>query len=138
MNANQKRPIITVVVGRFEDIVNRGLRALIDEDKSLELVAVGIPCERLSATFTAYRPDVAIVTSGALIRAAKIRALHEKFPETHLLVLADDPTADECQELVSSGATACIAKSSDARDVLQAIHLASRGLHLLPATEPGA
>ena len=41
--------------------------------------------------------------------------------------------------MLSFGATACLAKSTEARDVLHAIHLASRGLHVLPpATATGA
>ena len=32
---------ITVLVGRFEDLLARGLRSLIDEDPSLKLVAAG-------------------------------------------------------------------------------------------------
>jgi DNA-binding NarL/FixJ family response regulator len=36
---------------------------------------------------------------------------------------------------LSSAPTACPAKSAEARDVLHAIHLASRGLHVLPATD---
>ena len=35
--------------------------------------------------------------------------------------------------MLAFGATACLAKSTEARDVLHAIHLASRGLHVLPA-----
>ena len=41
--------------------------------------------------------------------------------------------------MLAFGATACLAKSTEARDVLHAIHLASRGLHVLPPAgmEPG-
>jgi DNA-binding NarL/FixJ family response regulator len=38
--------------------------------------------------------------------------------------------------MLSFGATACLAKSTESRDVLHAIHLASRGLHVLPPVEP--
>src|ERR1700726_3126867 len=34
--------------------------------------------------------------------------------------------------MLAFGATACLAKSTEARDVLHAIHLASRGLTVLP------
>jgi len=42
------------------------------------------------------------------------------------------PTPSECRQMLAFGATACLAKSTEARDVLHAIHLASRGLHVLP------
>jgi DNA-binding NarL/FixJ family response regulator len=39
--------------------------------------------------------------------------------------------------MLSFGATACLAKTTEARDVLNAIHLASRGMHVLPTTGAG-
>jgi DNA-binding NarL/FixJ family response regulator len=36
--------------------------------------------------------------------------------------------------MLAFGATACLAKSTQARDVLNAIHLASRGMQLMPPT----
>ncbi len=39
--------------------------------------------------------------------------------------------------MLAFGATACLAKSTEARDILHAIHLASRGMHVVPAADPG-
>jgi DNA-binding NarL/FixJ family response regulator len=36
--------------------------------------------------------------------------------------------------MLAFGATACLSKETQARDILNAIHLASRGLHVLPRT----
>jgi NarL family two-component system response regulator LiaR len=126
------RPLISVAIARFEDIVSRGLQSLVDSDGSLQLVASGIPHERLASALGAYRPDVAILNFGSLASASEIRELHHEFPTTRLLVLANRPTASEVQQMIAFGATACLAKSTQARDVLHAIHLASRGLHVLP------
>jgi DNA-binding NarL/FixJ family response regulator len=132
------RPPISVVVGQFEDIVARGLTSLIAGDTNLELVATGIRTEQLPATLVAYAPDVAIVNFGSLAGAAEIREMHGEFPGTRLLVLANRPTAAESRQLLAFGATACLSKSSEARDILHAIHLASRGLHLLPPIDTPA
>jgi DNA-binding NarL/FixJ family response regulator len=51
------------------------------------------------------------------------------------VVLANRPTATESRQLLAFGATACLGKGSQARDVLHAIHLASRGLHVLPPAD---
>jgi DNA-binding NarL/FixJ family response regulator len=126
------RPPVSVAVARFEDIVARGLRALIDEDQSLHLVAAGVPHEQIAATLSAHRPQVAILNFGSLASASELRDLHRAFPETRLVVLANRPTPSECRQMLAFGATACLAKSTEARDVLHAIHLASRGLHVLP------
>ena len=38
--------------------------------------------------------------------------------------------------MLALGATACLGKAVEGRDVLNAIHLASRGLHVLPHSTP--
>jgi DNA-binding NarL/FixJ family response regulator len=129
-----QRAPVTVAVARFEDIVARGLRALIDEDESLELVADGVPHEALSETLSRSHPQVALLNFGSLASAAELRELHHGHPTTRLVVMANRPTPTECRQLLAFGATACLAKSTEARDVLHAIHLASRGLHVLPPT----
>lgn len=126
------RAPVRVAVAQFEDIVARGLRALIDEDESLELVASGVEHDQLPRMLASDEPDVAIVNFGSLASAAELRGLHRKFPATRLVVLANRPTSTESRQMLAFGATACLSKSSEARDVLHAIHLASRGLHVLP------
>jgi DNA-binding NarL/FixJ family response regulator len=126
------RSSVRVAVAQFEDIVAHGLRALITEDESLELVADGVPHEQLNAALSTHHPDVALLNFGSLTSASELRELHHAFAETRLVVLANRPTPSECRQMLAFGATACLAKSTEARDVLHAIHLASRGLHVLP------
>ncbi|HUE26802.1 MAG TPA: response regulator transcription factor [Solirubrobacteraceae bacterium] len=127
---------VRVAVAQFEDIVSRGLRVLVDEDDNLELVASGIEHEQLTSALTEHQPDVALVNFGSLASAAELRDLHRQFPNTKLVVLANRPTAPESRQMLAFGATACLSKNSEARDVLHAIHLASRGLHVLPPAQP--
>jgi DNA-binding NarL/FixJ family response regulator len=115
--------------------VSRGLISLITEDANLELMESDVSADRFADVLADDEPDVAIVNFGSLTSAAVIRDLHNRFPTTRLLVLANRPTATETRQLLAFGATACLAKSSQARDLLHAIHLASRGLHLLLPAE---
>ena len=133
------RTPVRVAVAQFEDIVAHGLRALINEDESLNLVADGVPHTQLTSALSTYHPDVALLNFGSLTSAIELRDLHRHFVETRLVVLANRPTPSECRQMLAFGATACLAKSTEARDVLHAIHLASRGLHVLPPAgmEPG-
>ena len=126
------RAPIRLAVADFEDIVARGLRALIEEDTNLNLVADRLAHGKLASSLAELRPDVAIINFGSLESAADLRDLHRGFPATRLVVLANRPTTADCRQLIAFGATACLAKSTQARDVLHAIHLASRGLHVLP------
>src|SRR3954465_5658241 len=58
--------------------------------------------------------------------------LPERHPGTRIVVLANRPTAAECNQMLSFGAAACISKETQGRDIINAIHLASRGMHVLP------
>jgi DNA-binding NarL/FixJ family response regulator len=125
-------PTISVAISRFEDLVGRGLRALIDEDETLQPVAVDVPHEHLGEVLKQHRPLVAIINFGSLASAAELRELHRHVPATRLVVLSNRPTGAESRQMLAFGATACLAKSTQGRDVLHAIHLASRGLHVIP------
>ncbi len=136
------RQSIDIAVAQFEDIVNRGLRSLIDADPHLRLVATDVPAEEMDAMLAAHGPDVAILNFASLSRPAELRDLHATFPAVRLMVLANNPSTAECRQMIGFGATACLAKNTEARDVLHTIYLASRGMHVLSsageaAYEPG-
>jgi DNA-binding NarL/FixJ family response regulator len=61
-----------------------------------------------------------------------VLVLHRRFPETRIVLLADRPTTAECTQMLAYGATGCLSKETEARDVVRALHLASRGMHVLP------
>jgi DNA-binding NarL/FixJ family response regulator len=123
---------ITVAVGQFDDLLARGVRGLIEDDARLELVASDVTAAQLTMVLRARHPDVAILDAGELRSPAEVRSLTASHPRTHLLLLADRPSSVECAQLLAFGAAACLAKATQARDVLNAIHLASRGLQLTP------
>ena len=123
---------ITIVSARFEDLVSIGLGALIAEDPNLDLVAEGIELDKLEAALTEHKPSVVLINFGSLPNPAMIYQLHQGHPDTRIVVLANRPTAAECNQMLSFGATACISKETQGRDIINAIHLASRGMHVLP------
>ena len=131
------RPPITVSLARFEDIISVGLQSLIEGDSNLALVATDVEQDLMGATLAEHRPHVAILNFGSLHSPADLRELSAVRPETRLLVLANNPSTAECRQMIGFGATACLAKSTEARDVLHAIYLASRGLHVLPGDVEG-
>jgi DNA-binding NarL/FixJ family response regulator len=123
---------ITVAVGRFDDLIARGLRGLIDDDERLELIAEDVTPAQLPMMLRGRRPDVAILDAGRLRSPAEVRSIAARHPTTHLLLLAERPSSVESAQLLAFGASACLAKATQSRDVLNAIHLASRGLQLTP------
>ena len=122
----------TVLGAKFEDLVAIGLRVLISEDPNLELVAEGVAMESVEAEIERHRPDVALLNFGTLGSPGQVLQLHRAYPDTRIVVLANRPTAAECNQMLSFGATACLSKETEARDIVTALHLASRGMHLLP------
>jgi DNA-binding NarL/FixJ family response regulator len=126
------RSPVTVVAAKFEDLVAVGLRVLISEDPNLELVAADVPATEVERAIERHGPSVVLLNFGTLGSPAQVFQLHQTFPETRVVVLANRPTAAECNQMLSFGATACLSKETEARDVINAIHLASRGMHVLP------
>lgn len=130
---------VTVVTAAFEDLVAVGLRQLIESDGNLRLVASDVPLDRIEAKLGELEPAVVVLNFGSLPTPAAVYQLHQARPQTRIVVLANRPTAAECNQMLSFGATACISKETQARDIINAIHLASRGMHVLPrsAALPG-
>ena len=128
----------TVVSAEFEDLVSIGLAALISEDPNLELVARDVPVDMLEATIEKHEPDVVLLNFGSLRTPARVYELHQAHPDTRIAVLANRPTAAECNQMLSLGATACLSKETEGRDIVNAIHLASRGMHVLPRSAAAA
>jgi DNA-binding NarL/FixJ family response regulator len=126
------RPTITVAITRFDDLLALGLRAVLADDPSVSLVAHDVTYARIPATLRAHRPVVLILDSGALPDLAAVRALSVAHPTTRLVLLGDVTSAAESAQLLAFGASACLARDTQARDVRNAVHLASRGLQLMP------
>ena len=126
------RRMPSVVSAKFEDLVAVGLGVLIGDDPNLELVAEGVPVGEIEAAIEKHSPSVVLLNFGTLRAPAQVYQLHQAYPDTRIVVLANRPTAAECSQMLSFGATACLSKETEARDIINAIHLASRGMHVLP------
>jgi DNA-binding NarL/FixJ family response regulator len=101
-------------------------------------VASDVEHGRIPVVLRAHRPDVAILDVGALAKLAEVRELSSQYPATRLVLLADAPSMVESAQLLAFGASACLGRNTQSRDVLSAIHLASRGLHVTPRATPAA
>src|SRR3954463_4042165 len=136
------RKPITIVSARFEDLVSIGLQKLISEDTNLLLVETDVELEDLEDVLEREHPAVVLLNFGSLPNAAWVYQLHTSHPDTRIVVLANRPTPAEANQLLSFGATAAISKETQGRDIINAIHLASRGMRVLPrqtaaaSTEP--
>jgi DNA-binding NarL/FixJ family response regulator len=128
----------TLVLAHFDDLLAGGLRELIEGDSSLTILAADVAHDRISVVLGAHRPDVAILDLDALRTLAEVRDLSALHPDTRIVLLAGDPSEAQCVQLLAFGASACLGRDTQSRDVLHAIHLASRGLQVTPRSTPGA
>jgi DNA-binding NarL/FixJ family response regulator len=122
---------ITVAVARFEDLLARGLTSVLQSDRHLRVVATDVEPDRLGVVLRAHRPRVAVLDVDALRNLAQVRSLRRRHPHTALVLVAAAPAAAESAQLLAFGASACLSRATQARDVLNAIHLAARGLQLV-------
>jgi DNA-binding NarL/FixJ family response regulator len=126
---------VPVVAGEFEDLTAFGLRRLLEEDESVEMVAGDVSLEDLETVLDEHDGAVVLLNFGSLPSATVIYNLHRAHPASHVVVLANRPTTAEATQMLSFGAAACIPKEIQARDIITAIHLASRGMNMLPRTK---
>ena len=122
----------TVAITRFEDLLALGLRTLFADDPSVCVVAHDIAHERIGALLRAHHPHVLILDLGALRDLGQLRALSIEHPHTRLVTLGQGLSGAEASQVIAFGASACLAKDTQARDLRNAIHIASRGLQLRP------
>jgi DNA-binding NarL/FixJ family response regulator len=104
----------------------------------MRIVAADVVADRLDSMISEHEPVVAILNLATLTTPSDIRRLHAAHPHTQLLVLATNPTPGECSQLLALGAGACLGRDVEGRDVLNTIHLASRGLQVAPRGESAA
>jgi DNA-binding NarL/FixJ family response regulator len=122
----------TVVTAKFEDLVAIGLEVLISDDPNLELVASDVDGGRIGEALSEHQPAVVVLNFGTLGAPVELLRLHQAHPDTRIVVLANTPTSADCDQMLTFGATACLSKETQARDIINTIHLVSRGMHVLP------
>lgn len=132
------RAPITVALARLDDLIALGLRCLLENDPSVSIVAEDIAYDRLSPVLRTRRPAVLILDVGKLDHLGSVRELCLAHPQTRLVLLGDRLSNVESAQLLAFGASACLSKEAQGRDLINAIHLASRGLQLMPVGAPDA
>jgi DNA-binding NarL/FixJ family response regulator len=126
------RSPITVAITCFEDLIALGLRALFADDPNVSVVAHDIAHDRIGVMLRVHRPQVLILDAGALRDLGELRELCVEHPHTRMVALGQGLSNAESSQLIAFGASACLATSTQARDVRNAVHIASRGLQIMP------
>jgi DNA-binding NarL/FixJ family response regulator len=122
----------TVVVGRFDALLARGLAEVLREDPGICVLATDLEHAALERTVVELTPDVAILDEDAqrlLSAAGSSTGL-----ATGLLVLAHEPRHAYGMQLLAAG-VACVARSVSVEDARAAIQLVAEGGRLFVSSD---
>jgi DNA-binding NarL/FixJ family response regulator len=119
-----ERDTVTVMVGRFDGLVGRGLSATLHEDPCLSVLASDLVGAELERAIAQQLPRVAILDEE--VDHALLAHLQWHQSATGVLVLAHNPTRLLGTSLLAAGAT-CLARAAPAEDILEAVHRVAQG-----------
>lgn len=119
-----QRAIVTVAIGRFEPLIDRGLIDVLREDRHVDILASGLDHQALEVIAAEEMPRVVIL--GEAIERGALGRLRETAPTTGVVVLAHEPTHEYGMRLLAAGAT-CVARNAPTVDLIAAVHLVARG-----------
>ena len=117
---------ITVALGRFDALVERGLRQILGEDRRLRIIGSDLDDAELEHTIAQRSPRVIILDERSALKPTALERLAAARPTTSIVVLAYRPTVAYATRLMALGAS-CLAKDVSAADILSTVHIAADG-----------
>ncbi len=115
---------VTVVVGRFEPLVGRGLVDALCEDQRVSVLASDLDDDALGRVVAQRGPRVVVL--GESVEYGLLAGLKLSQADTGVLVLANRPSRLLGTWLLDAGAT-CVARTAPAEDIIAAVHRAAYG-----------
>ena len=123
-----KAPAIRVVIADDHVLVRQGIRAFLDTQTDLAIVAEAGDADGAAAACAEYKPDVALIDlampGGGI---AAIRTIRATSPATQAILLTSFDDARDILAAVQAGALSCLLKDIDADGLAEAIRKAARG-----------
>lgn len=120
---------ITVMIADDHKIVRMGLKSLLAAEKDLSVVGEAENGALAVKQALKLKPNVVIMdlVMPQLDGVAATRELHEKLPETKVIVLTSYSTSDTIAGAIAAGASGAVMKSADDNDLLAAIRTVASG-----------
>jgi DNA-binding NarL/FixJ family response regulator len=124
---------IGVVIVEDHPVFVNGLRAVLDTDADVEVLAAVATADEALGAARRERPDVVLMDLGLKegdgITAT--RAIHEELPEVAIVVLTMHDDDRSVLAALRAGARGYLLKDSDDERILEAVHAAHRGQAIL-------
>lgn len=118
---------LRILVVEDASLMRDGLTALLGAEAGVEVI--GAVPNRADAvrSAAAARPDVAIVDFTATSGAETIRALHNRWPAVHVLVLTSSRDDGAIRAALRAGAAGCLLRSDSRSELMTALRRLSAG-----------
>lgn len=117
---------ITVVLGRFDTLLSSGLKQILREDRTLQVVGADLDRAALEDAVASEAPQVAILDETAAREPLVLERMRAAQPAIGIIVLAHLPTVACGMRLLAREAS-CLSKDVSGADILAAVHIAADG-----------
>src|SRR5690348_4499099 len=122
--------IVTVVVAGDHHIVRAGVRALLEADEDIEVVAEAADADAALRSVLGHKPDVVLLDldmAGALTSLEAIPGIAERSPRTRVVVLTMQSEPGLARDAMQAGAAGYLLKDSADGELVEAVHRAAAG-----------
>ena len=127
--------MIRVVLVDDQPLIRTGIRALLDAEDDIAVVAEGATGREAVALAEAHRPDVALVDIQMPvmdgIEATRLIAADERLSGVHVVILTNYGLDEYVFNALRAGACGFMVKDTEPADLLQGVRVAARGDALL-------
>jgi EAL domain-containing protein (putative c-di-GMP-specific phosphodiesterase class I)/AmiR/NasT family two-component response regulator len=121
--------LIRVLIAEDERVIRDALSRMVDDEESLELVAVAADAEEAVAMAGRERPDVALIDvkmpGGGGVRAT--REIRRLSPQTRVVALSAYDDRGTVLQMVRAGVSGYLVKGGPPEEIVETIHRSVRG-----------
>lgn len=125
---------VTVILGRFDALLGRGLSEVLGEDQAIRILAGDLDGAGLVRVVAELAPQVAILDEADIVVPSLLGRLRDVHSGMGVVVLASRPTVAYATRLFANGVS-CLSKTATAGDVLAAVRVSASGRRVFADVE---
>jgi len=119
---------ITVVVGQFGALIDRGLRQVLNGDRGLRVLDAGLDHAALEHAVAEHGAQVVVLDEDSAAVSSLPGRLRGARQGVGLVVLAHRPTRAYVKRMVAFGVPVCLATDALEEEIVQGVRLAAGGV----------
>jgi DNA-binding NarL/FixJ family response regulator len=115
------------VVGRFQDVIARGLLGILEQEAALRVLGSGLDHGALERAVARGRAQVVLLDEDNVAEPAVLKRLHGARAGVGVVVLAHRPSRAYVMRVLACGVSVCLSLDASAQEIVGAVHLAAAG-----------